>query len=170
MASAVLAEGQVAFDEWGFDCGEGCGAEAFFAEKGVDRAGGGGGHEHALGVSPAVAFGGSTADEDGAGGAEGDELVGVDREVFPLQGAGVLEEVAGHPVVLVGGGYVFDDLAPVAAVELCAALAGGADVGDGETLVVGHGDESGFAVAGVALDSKLQRPMMPSVRPAPLSA
>ena len=110
-------------------------------------------------------------------------------------------------MVFVGAGDVFDHLAPVAAAELCAAFAGGADVGDGEALVVGHGDDSGFAVAGVAFDADLfgvyrfvglevvearlapqaqarrapqssslrgcpllQRPMMPSVRPAPLSA
>src|SRR5882757_5572536 len=94
VASAVLAEGYVAVDERGFHWREGCGVEAFFAEEGVDGAGCGGSHEHALGVRPAVAFGGASADEDGAGGAEGDEFVGVDREIFPLQGAGVLEEVA----------------------------------------------------------------------------
>src|SRR6266851_212874 len=118
VASAVLAEGYVAVDERGFDGWEGGGAEISFAEEFVDGASGCGGYEHSLCVGPAVAFGSASADEDGAGGAEGDEFVGVYGEVGGGEGAGVFEEVAGHPVVLAGGGYVFQLLAPVAAVEL----------------------------------------------------
>src|SRR6185437_6470551 len=97
-------------------------------------------------------FGNAVADEGGAGGAEGDQLVGVDGKVAGVLAAeggvagAVLEEVAGHPVILAAAGEVLDGFAPVAAVEFGAAFAGGADEDDGEALVEGHGDERGFAV------------------------
>ena len=56
-----------------------------------------------------------------------------------------------------GAGDVLDQLAEVAAVQLRAALARGADEGDGEALVVGHRDERRLAVARVALDPDLLR-------------
>src|SRR5579871_1592989 len=67
----------------------------------------------------------------------------------------VFEEVAGHPVVLLGAGYILDGFTPVAAVELGSAHAGGADVADGEALVIGHGDDGRLAVAGVAGNADL---------------
>ena len=39
--------------------------------------------------------------------------------------------------------------------QLGAAFAGGADIGDGEARIVGHGDERCLAVAGVAFDADL---------------
>jgi hypothetical protein len=45
--------------------------------------------------------------------------------------------------------------AEVAAEELGAGFAGGADVSNGETRIVGHGDEDGIAVAGVAFEADL---------------
>src|SRR5437660_1090276 len=67
------------------------------------------------------------ADEDGPGRAEGDQLVGVDRQVAGSQRAAVLEEVAGHPVILARAGEVLHELAEGAAVQLGPPLAGGAD-------------------------------------------
>ena len=58
-------------------------------------------------------------------------------------------------MIFAGGGDVFELFAEVAASELGAAFAGGADVGDGEARVVGHGDEGGLAVARVAFDADL---------------
>src|SRR5205085_8293794 len=52
-----------------------------------------------------------------------------------------------------GAGEAFYGLAEVAAVELGAAFAGGADEDDGEAWVVGHGDEGGLPVAGDAFDA-----------------
>src|SRR5260370_35263727 len=53
------------------------------------------------------------------------------------------------------GGDVFDLLAKVAAKGFCAAGARRADKGDGETLIVGHGDESGFSVARETFDGDM---------------
>src|SRR5579863_1098830 len=88
VAGAVLAEGDVAVDERGFDrreLGGGDGdelaafdrAEGFFAEEFVDGAGCDCGEKCAFGVGPAVALRGPATDEDGARGAERDELMGV---------------------------------------------------------------------------------------------
>ena len=128
-------------------------------------------------------------------------------QVAGRQRTGVLEEVAGHPVELIGGRDIAYLLAEDVPVELGAAFARGADVGDGEARVVRHGDQRGLAVARVALKADLfrvdclvgfevveaaagapapglqrapvvefarlalvARPMMPLVRPAPLSS
>ena len=73
--------------------------------------------------------------------------MGIDGQVVPLERAGVLEEVAGHPVVLAGAGHVLHQFAEIAAVQLGAAFARGADEADGETLVVRHRHNGGLAVA-----------------------
>jgi hypothetical protein len=166
VAGAVLAESDVAVDEWSFDGRElgGAddgelaafdGADGLFAEEFVDGAGGYCGEEGAFGVDPAVALGGAAADEDGARSAEGDKFVGVDGEVFGIERAVVLDEIAREPVVFAGASEIAHLLAEIAAVEFGAACSGRADVGDGETRVVGHGDQRGFAVARVAGDSDL---------------
>ena len=125
VAAAVLAEGDVAVGKGGLERGEVGGAQALFAEEAVDGLSSDAGEEHAFGVDPAVTFVAGT-DKNRAGGAEGDEFVGVDGEVGSRLGAGVLEVVAGHPVVFVWCGDVFDLLAVQAAVELDAAGTGGA--------------------------------------------
>src|SRR5260370_26402783 len=53
------------------------------------------------------------------------------------------------------GGDVFDLLAKGAAKDFGAAGARRADKGDGETLIVGHGDESGFSVARETFDGDM---------------
>ena len=93
MAAAVLAEGDVAVDERSFDGWELGGADAgelaafdgadgLFAEEFVDRAGTDSGEECASCVSPAVALGGASTDEDGARRAEGDEFVRINGEIL----------------------------------------------------------------------------------------
>jgi hypothetical protein len=78
----MLAEAEVAGDECGADGWEGAGPEVFFAQELVDGTGGDFGEEGSVDVGPSVAaFGGSSADEDGARGAEGDEFVRVDGQV-----------------------------------------------------------------------------------------
>jgi len=52
-------------------------------------------------------------------------------------------------------GDVFHQLAPIAAVNLGAAFAGGTDEGDGETLVIGHGHDRSLTIARVALQADL---------------
>ena len=69
----------------------------------------------------------------------------------------VLEEVAGHPVVLAGAGEVLDRLAEVAAVQLRAALAGRADEHHGEPLVERHRDQRRLAVTRHAVDADALR-------------
>lgn len=79
VAAAVLAVGDFAFNECGLYGGELVGAQIFFAEKAINGAGCGSGHEHAFGIGPSVAFVASAANEDGAGGAHGNDLVGINR-------------------------------------------------------------------------------------------
>ena len=69
----------------------------------------------------------------------------------------VLQEVAGHPVVLAGAGEVLDRFAPVAAMQLGAAFAGRSDQHDREARVERHRDERGLAVARDAFDADLLR-------------
>ena len=191
-------------------------AEVLGAEQSEDRLRGDGSHEAALMVEPlrVALLGHAVAHERQARCAEREQLVRVDGKVAGVLAAerrlrrAVLEEVAGHPVVLAGTGEALDGLAPVAAVQLCAAFAGRADEHDGEALVERHRDERRLAVARHAFDADLlrvhgllslevierastrpnpkrasapqssgfrgwpllTRPMMPFVRPAPLSA
>src|SRR5262249_24647927 len=72
-------------------------------------------------------------------------------------GSAVLEEIAGHPVIFVRTGEIFDGFAKIAAVAFRAGFAGRADEDESEARVEGHGDESGFAVAGNAFDANLFR-------------
>ncbi len=153
VSAGVLAESDVAIDKRSFDRGEFGGSHIFLAEKFVDRTRAGSGEEHAFGVDPSIAFGRARADEDGARRAESYQFVRVDWQIVPVERAGVLEEVACHPVVFAGRRYVLDEFTPVAAVQLQAAFAGGTDEGDGEALIVGQGDDGGFAVARMAFDA-----------------
>src|SRR5260370_41167119 len=58
-------------------------------------------------------------------------------------------------MILAGSRYVSDLLPEIATVKLGAALSGRADVGNGETRIVGHGDERGFSIAGMAFNANL---------------
>ena len=58
-------------------------------------------------------------------------------------------------MVFAGAGEIAHLFAEIAAVEFSAAGSGRTDVADGETRVVGHGDERSFAVTGVAGDADL---------------
>ena len=62
-------------------------------------------------------------------------------------GRAVLQEVAGHPVVLAGSREVLHRLAEVAAMRLGAAFAGRAHEHDREARLEGHGDQGRLAVA-----------------------
>ena len=87
----------------------------------------------------------------------------VDRDVAGVLaaerrlGRAVLQEVAGHPVVLARAGEVLDRFAEVAAMQLGAAFARRADEHDRESLVVGHRHERRLAVARDAFDADLLR-------------
>jgi hypothetical protein len=118
-------------------------------------------HEAPLLIEPegVALLGHAVADERRPRRAERDQLMGVDRDVVRglaaerrLAGA-VLQEGAGHPVVLAAGGEVLDRLAEVAAMELGAAFAGRADEDDREALVEGHRDERRLPVARHAVDA-----------------
>ena len=205
----MLAEGDVAVDERGFDGREFASVpRSFLAEEFVDRAGARAARNMPLAStqpSPSVA---PPLMKTGRGAHKSDEFVRSRRaDRLGVERAVVLEEVAGHPVVFAGAGDVFHLFAAIAAIDFRAAFAGRADVGDGEARVVGHGDERRFAVARVAFDADLlgvhgfigleiiearlapqaqarsapqssslrgwpllTRPMMPCVRPSPLSA
>ena len=77
----MLAEGEVAVDERGFDGWEFGGAEVFFAEEFVDGAGATAARNMPLASTQPSPSGGAAADEDGARRAEGDEFVGVDGQI-----------------------------------------------------------------------------------------
>ncbi len=69
----------------------------------------------------------------------------------------VLQEIAGHPVVLAGAGQVLDRLAPVPAMQLRAALARRANQHDGKPPVVRHRHECGLAIPRDTFDADLFR-------------
>ena len=165
MSAVVLAPGELAVEQARVDgrhlrhpvvLGH---AEVARPEQPEDRAGRHRGHVAALLVEPVgvALLRDAVADEGGARRAEGDQLVRIDREVARVLaaerrlGGAVLQEVAGHPVVLAGAGEVLDRLAEVAAVQLGAAFAGRADQDHREARLEGHGDERGLAVARDAL-------------------
>src|SRR5439155_25149228 len=60
----------------------------------------------------------------------------------------------GHPVLFVRCGDVFHQLAPIAAVQLDATFAGGADKGYGQARVIRHGHDRSLAIARVALQAE----------------
>ena len=65
----------------------------------------------------------------------------------------VLEEVAGHPVVLARAREILDGLAPVASVELGSALAGRANKYRREPRIERHRNERCFAITGNSFDA-----------------
>ena len=81
-------------------------------------------------------------------------VAGVLAAEIGLRGA-VLQEVAGHPVVLARAGEVLDRFTPVAAVQLGAAFAGRTDEDHGESGVEGHGHQGGLAVARNTFDADM---------------
>ena len=91
--------------------------------------------------------------------AQRDQFVRIHRQIAGVLAAegrfrrAVLQEVAGHPVVFAGAGEVLDRFAPIAAMQLRAAFAGGADQHDGEARVERHGDQRRLAVARDAFDA-----------------
>ena len=168
VAAVILTPGELAAEQAFIDRRHGggavveiIGAEAGRAEQSPHGTGGDGCHPAAALIEPlGIAFcGNAVADEGEARGAESEKLVRVDGNVAGIHAAGggfgraVLQEVAGHPVILAGAGEVFDGFAEVAAQGSCSAFTGGADEDHGEARIVGHGDERGFAVAGDAFDA-----------------
>ena len=114
---------------------------SFLPEQLVHRAGADGGHEHALRGPPSrprTCLDDPTLMNTGRGAHSAINSCESTGRSSGVQRAGVLDEVAGHPVVLARAGDVLHLLAEVAAMQLGAALAGRADEADGEALVVGH--------------------------------
>src|SRR5260370_21721379 len=123
MTAAVLAKSYVTVSQRSLDGRKLAGPQILAAQKPVNGPGAHCSYEHALAVHPSIAFaGGATADEHGTRRTQGDQFMRVHRQIVPGQRAGVLEEVAGHPVILARTGDVLNDLAPIAAVELVAAF------------------------------------------------
>ena len=117
MASTMLAKRYITIDKRRLHRREGRRSHILLAQQLVDRPSRRGSQEHPVGVDPAVAFGSSTTDEDRTWSAEGDQFIGIDGKIIGMLWTGIFEEIAGHPVVLLGSGYVFQHFAPVAAIE-----------------------------------------------------
>src|SRR5579863_4476221 len=121
-------------------------AEVLDAQEPKYRSGCEGCHETALMVEPfgVSLFRYAVADEGGARRAQRDQLVGIDWNVTGVPAAkgglrgAVFEEVSGHPVVLARAGEVFDSLAKVPAMRLCAAFAGRTNQHEGVAGIEGH--------------------------------
>src|SRR5207302_4251847 len=111
--------------------------------------------EHALGVGPAIALGGAGSNENRAGGAESDEFVGVHGQIAFAERAVIFEKVARYPMVFAGARHVADLLAEIAAEEFGAGFSGRTDVSNGETRIVGHGEECRLAITRVAFQANL---------------
>src|SRR4029079_840907 len=95
------------------------------AEQAEHRACGDSRHVAALMIEPAgiALFGHAVADERWSRRAQCDQLVRIHWNVAGILaaevgfGGAVFDEVAGHPVILAGGGEVLDLLAPVASMQ-----------------------------------------------------
>ena len=154
-AAAVLAEGDIAVDQRGFYRRELGGPHILFAQQPIHRPGPAAARNMPLASthpSPLVA---PALMNTGRGAHSATSSCESTGRSFQFSGPGVLQEVAGHPVILAGGGDVLHQFAPVAAMDLGAAFARGADVGDRKTRVVRHRDEGCLAVARVAFDADL---------------
>ena len=87
----------------------------------------------------------AVADEGEARCAEGDEFIRIDGDVAGslaaegCVGGSVLDEVAGHPVILASG-EALNGFAEVTSQQRGSAFARRADEDHGETLIEGHGD------------------------------
>jgi hypothetical protein len=131
------------------------------AEQTEHWSGGDRGHVAALLIQPPriALLGDAVADEGRPRRAQGDQLVRVDGQVTGSPAAqtrlrrAVLQEVAGHPVVLPRSGQALDCLAEVAPEQRRAALAGGADKDDCKARLERHRDQGRLAKARYALDA-----------------
>src|SRR5580692_1777726 len=74
-----------------------------------------------------------------------------------MQWPGIFKEVAGHPVILLRAGHIFDSLTPVAAIEIRSAHTRGADVTDSKSLIVSHGHNGRLAITRVTGNADLFR-------------
>jgi hypothetical protein len=98
------------------------GSQILLPEQPVHGTGADAGEKHPLRVDPtALDLERPGTDEHRPRRAERHELVGVHRQVVRRERTGVLQIVAGHPVVLALAGHVLHLLAEVAAVQLGAA-------------------------------------------------
>src|SRR5262245_22477046 len=107
-------------------------AEVLRAEQSEHGLRGDGRHEATLMVEPprVALFGYTVADECRPWRAERDQFMCVNRKIAAVPATearldrAILQEVAGHPVVLATAGEVLDGLAPIPAMKFCSALSG----------------------------------------------
>ncbi len=102
----VLTKRNVTLDETCLDGRKRRRTEILLAEKFVDGPGTHRREKHAFRVNPSVAIGRSAANEDGPWSAQGDQFVRVDWKIAGSQRSRILQEIAGHPVILLGSGNV----------------------------------------------------------------
>ena len=138
MPRAVLAKDQIAAQNSSLDRRKHPGAEILFAKQPVNWTRGDARHKCASGVYPSVRVSDIHRGIDQVPGAEKyrtrsthrDQFVGIDRQVAPLQRTGILQKVAGHPVVFVRARHVLHEFPKIPAVQFGAAFSGGAHKGD----------------------------------------
>ena len=123
MSAAVLSKGYIAIDQRSFDRRKSRRAHILLAQQFIDRSGRNSSQEHALRVHPAIALGSSAADEDRPRRAQCNQFIGIDRQILRMERPRILKEVPCHPVILLRAGYIFNGLAPVAAIEIRASHA-----------------------------------------------
>src|SRR2546423_8499878 len=97
----MLAKSHVTVDERGLNRRKLGRSHVLFAEKAINRPCPSSGHETPFCIDPSVALGcGPAADEYRTRCAKRDQLVRIDRQIAPIQRAGVFKEVAGDPMIL----------------------------------------------------------------------
>src|SRR5882724_7690456 len=106
MSASMLPKCHVAVDQRRLGRRKLRSAHVLFAEKFVDGAGSSGSQEHALGIHPTIALRSAAADEDRPRRAQRNQLVRIHRKIVPCEWTGVLEEVAGHRVILARSSHV----------------------------------------------------------------
>ena len=169
MSAVVLPPRELAIEQADVDraassrCGSRRDAEILGAEQAEHRLRRDRRHETALMVEPlrVALFRHAVADEGQARRAQRDQFVRVDRQIAGglaaerRFGGAVLQEVAGHPVILARAGEVLDRLAPIAAMQLGAAFAGRPDQHHREARIERHRHQRRLAVARNAFDADL---------------
>ncbi len=137
------------------------GSQVARAQQAPGRPGRDGGHEAALLVEPLriAFFRNSVTDKDRPRSAEGQQLMGVYRQISGVFAAefrlrsGILQKIPRHPVIFALAGEIFDRLAEIPTERLDAPGPGAADESHGEARVEGHRDQGRLAEAGDAFDA-----------------
>ena len=167
VAAVVLSPGELAIEHVNVHTGHLLGFKIIAApeimgtEQSEYRLGRDRGHEAALVIEPLgiAFFRNPVADESKPRSAKSERHMRIDGQILSgstTEGGflgGVLDVVAGHPVISTGRCQVLEALAEITTIELCSARAARSNQSHRKTLIERHCDQRSLAVAGNAGDA-----------------